>query len=428
VDLRRDRAPLVTDRVPRAASPWPERVVVTGMGAVTPLGQGADALWENLLRGVSGVRLITAFDVSQHRVRIGAPVTDFTPERLLTDRERQRLTLASQMALVAAHEALDRARLLDSEEDRQDAGVILGSAMSVVAGAEPHVKRYYETGRLSPAAIPTCMLNAPAAAISIRFGLHGQQHTIDAACAASAHAIGLAFHLIRTGLQRIVVAGGSDTTLTPGLLDSWCGLRVLSESNDDPQHACRPFNRDRAGFALGEGAGMLVLEAESSARARGARILGRVLGYGFSSDAHHLTTPSEAGQARAIEAALASAGIAAGDVDHVNAHGTATALNDVAETRAIRRVLGGHAERIPVVSVKGAIGHLLGAAGAVEAIAAIRSTMEDRVPPTCNHDDPDPECDLDYVGGGARHAKVRVALSNSFAFGGSNVCLVFGKA
>jgi 3-oxoacyl-[acyl-carrier-protein] synthase II len=409
---------------PQAAG---ESVVVTGMGVVSPLGTGLDSFWHNLLAGETGVRAITAFDVSGRRVQIGAPPVGFEPEARLSARERQRLTFTSQMALLAAEEALGQAGLLETEEKR-GAGVILGSSMSSAVSSEEFYKQYYDTARFSAAAIPMCMINAPASAVSIRFGLHGQLLTVDAACASSAHAVGLAFHLIRTGLHSIVVTGGADVALNPVILHGWSGLRVLSECNEDPEHACKPFSRNRDGFVLGEGAGILVLESETSARARGVPILARILGYGFSSDAYHLTAPSECGQVEAMQHALASAGLAPEAIDHINAHGTGTPLNDRLETSATKRVFGSHAASIPMVSIKGAIGHLLGAAAAVELIASVLSAMHNRVPPTRNYQEPDPECDLDYVPGTARDVHVGTVLSNSFAFGGSNACLVVGKA
>ena len=421
MDLRRHRAPVVN----LSAGGTRESVVITGMGVVSALGTGVDAFWEGLLAGDTGVRAIDAFDVADRRVQIGAPPVGFDPETRLSPRESQRLSLSTQMAVVAAEEALAQARLLDHE--RRGAGVILGASMTSVAASEPYHKKYYETGRVSAVGIPKCMNNAAASAISIKFGLHGQLFTLDAACASSTHAIGLAFLLIQSGVQSIVVTGGSDATLNPVLLEGWSALRVLSECNDDPAHACKPFSRNRDGFVLGEGAGILVLEAESSARARGATILARILGYGFSSDAHHLTAPSEEGQVEAMERALVSAGLAPEDIDHINAHGTGTSLNDRIETSAVKKLFGSRAPSIPVISIKGAVGHLLGAAGAVEAIASTLTTMHDRVPPTRNYQEQDPECDLDYVPGSARSMPVRTVLSNSFAFGGSNACLVVGK-
>lgn len=397
------------------------------MGVVSPLGTGLETFWQNLRDGATGVRAITAFEVTGRRVQIGAPPVGFEPEAHLTPRERDRLSFTSQMAIVAAKEALGHAGLLEHEH-RRLAAVILGSSMSSAAASEQYYKRYYDTGRFNAAVIPTCMLNAPASAISIRFGLQGQLLTIDAACASSAHAVGLAFHLIRTGLHSIVVTGGADAALNPVLLEGWSALRVLSECNDDPEHACKPFSRNRDGFVLGEGAGILVLESESSARARGAPILAEVLGYGFSSDASHLTTPAESGQVQAMSSALASADLAPGAIDHINAHGTGTPLNDRIETCATKKVFGSHAASIPMVSIKGAIGHLLGAAAAVELIASVLSAMHNCVPPTRNYQESDPECDLDYVPGGAREVLVRTVLSNSFAFGGSNACIVVGKA
>jgi 3-oxoacyl-[acyl-carrier-protein] synthase II len=404
-----------------------ESVVVTGMGVVSPLGTGLDVFWENLRAGATGVRAITAFDVARRRVQIGAPPAGFEPDVHLTTRECDRLSFTSQMAVVAAKEALGQAGLLHSEDGR-NAGVILGSSMSSAAASEQYYKRFYETGRFNASVIPLCMLNAPASAVSIRFGLHGQLLTVDAACASSAHAIGLAFHLIRTGMHSIVVTGGADAALNPVLLEGWSALRVLSECNDDPEHACKPFSLNRDGFVLGEGAGVLVLESEPSARGRGAPILAEVLGYGSSSDASHVTAPTESGQVQAMKNALASADLAPAEIDHINAHGTGTQLNDRVETTATKKVFGSHATSIPIVSIKGAIGHLLGAAAAVEVIASILSAMHNCVPPTRNYQEADPDCDLDYVPGRAREIPVRTVLSNSFAFGGSNACIVVGKA
>jgi beta-ketoacyl-acyl-carrier-protein synthase II len=404
-----------------------EPVVITGMGIVSPLGTGVDTFWQRLCAGESGVRTITAFDVAGRRIQIGAPPVGFDAEARLSPREAQRMSFASQMAVGAAEEALGQAGLLESDE-RSRAGVILGSAMSSAAASEPFYQRYYDTGRVSPAVIPMCMINAPASSVSIRFGLHGQLLTIDAACASSAHAIGMAWHLIRTGLQSIVVTGGSDATLNSVLLEGWSALRVLSECNDDPGHACKPFSRNRDGFVLGDGAGIIVLESESSARARGVPILAEVLGYGFSSDAHSLTAPSESGQVEAIERALASAALAPEAIDHINAHGTGTPLNDRVESSTIRKIFGSRSGSIPVTSIKGAVGHLLGAAGAVELMASVKAAMHDRVPPTRNYQEPDPECDLNCADGIARNVSVQTVLSNSFAFGGSNACLVIGKA
>lgn len=404
-----------------------ESVVITGMGVVSPLGTGVATFWESLLAGSTGLRAITAFDVSGRRVQIGAPPAGFDPDARLSPRESQRLSLSSQMAVVAAEEALGQARLLEDDE-RRGAGVILGASMTSVAASEPYHKKYYETGKVSAVGIPKCMNNAAASALSIRFGLHGALFTLDAACASSTHAIGIAFLLIQSGVQSIVVTGGADATLNPVLLEGWSALRVLSECNDDPEHACKPFSRNRDGFVLGEGAGILVLESESSARSRGVPILARILGYGFSSDAHHLTAPSEQGQVEAMERALVSAGLSPEAIDHINAHGTGTPLNDRIESSAVKKLFGSRAGSIPVVSIKGAVGHLLGAAGAVEAIASALTTMHDRVPPTRNYQEQDPECDLDYVPGEARSMPVRAVLSNSFAFGGSNACLVVGKA
>ncbi len=424
MDVRGDYSPLVTGEM--GASGGRESVVVTGMGVVSPLGTGLETFWRQLCAGATGARAITAFDVSGRRVQIGAPPAGFDPEARLSARQIHRLSPASQMAVVAAEEALGQANLLTADQ-RRNAGVILGSSMSGVEASEPFYKRYYETGKVSATGIPMCMVNAPASAVSIQFGLHGALFTVDAACASSAHAVGLALHLVGNGLQSIVVTGGADATLNPVVLEGWSALRVLSECNDDPEHACKPFSRNRDGFVLGEGAGILVLESRSSASARGVPILAEVLGYGFSSDAQHLTAPSEGGQVEAMERALVSAGLSPEAIDHINAHGTGTPLNDRIETSAIKKVFGSRAASIPVVSIKGAVGHLLGAAGAVELIASILSALHGCVPPTRNYQEPDPECDLDYVPGTARPLPVRTVLSNSFAFGGSNACVVIGR-
>ena len=410
-----------------SVNPGSERVVITGMGVVSPLGNAVETFWRRLVAGQSGVRTITEFDVSERRIQIGAPAEAFEPERAFTHRETQRMNHSTQMAVRAAEEALAQARLVDADE-RHEAGVLLGCAMGGISASEPFFHEYYETGSMSPISVPKSMTNAAASAVSIRHGLQGQMLTVDAACASSAHAIGLAWLLIRSGTQRIVVTGGSDATINHATLEAWAALRVLSECNDEPENACKPFSLNRDGFALGEGAGVLVLESERSARARGVPIVAEVLGYGFSSDAHHLTAPSGEGQVAAMRRALETAGLEASAVDHVNAHGTGTYLNDKTETEAIKQVLDDHASAVPVVSIKGAIGHLMGASGAVEGIASVLALVHDCVPPTRNYQEPDPECDLDYVGGEARRHPVRTVLSNSFAFGGSNASVVFRKA
>jgi 3-oxoacyl-[acyl-carrier-protein] synthase II len=403
-------------------------VVITGMGVVSSLGIGVDPFWNRLVAGESGVRAIAGFDVSGHRIKIGGPPLDFDSESLFSTRDNQRMSLATQMAIVAAKEALGQARLLDAKE-RDGAAVILGSSMNGVSASEHYYHSYFDTGKISAVSVPKCMTNAPASAVSITYGLHGQMFTVDAACASSTHAIGMAMFLIQSGMQSIVVTGGSDSALSPAVLEGWSSLRVLSECNDDPQHACKPFDLNRDGFVLGEGAGILVLESRDSAEARGVPILAEVLGYGSSSDGKHLTAPCEDGQTRAMTLALANAGLDPTDIDHINAHGTGTALNDKTETRAIKRVFNGCSSSIPVVSIKGAVGHLLGASGAVEGIASALAVIHDCIPPTRNYQAPDPECDLDYVAGGvARRQPVRRVLSNSFAFGGSNACVIVGKA
>lgn len=400
------------------------RVVITGMGVVSPLGSGVEEFWSALLGGASGARAITAFEVSHCRSRISCPVSGFAAEPYFTPRELKRLSRTSQLAIKASDEALSDATTSADTLEREQLGVIMGTTLSPFVAAESFFASYFERGFVDPLAIPYSMRNAPASNVSIRFGLRGPLMTTDAACASSAHAVGMAALLIRSGQVDAVLAGGADSGLSAKVFYTWDRLRVLAAGHDCPERACKPFSRNRDGFVMGEGAAMLLLEEESAARRRGARIYAEVAGYGATSDSHHLTEPNPAGPAAAMTRAVADAELGVSEIDYINAHATATAWNDRVETRAIKDTFQAHAYRIPIVGIKGATGHLMGASGAIELISCVLALRDGIVPPTLNFEIPDPDCDLDYVVEGARRVPLAVAMSNSFAFGGSNASLV----
>lgn len=405
------------------------RVVVTGLGAVTPLGSDVSTFWENLLAGKSGVGPITQFDASNLEVRIAAEVKDFDPVALFGRREARRHDRFTLFALEAARQAVADAGLRFEQEDRDAVGVIIGTG---IGGALTFLENYdvlLKAGprRVSPFMIPMMMPNAAAAVIAITYGLRGPNICVSSACATGAHAIGEAAEMIRRGDAEVMICGGSEAVIHPLAVSGFANMGALSSRNDEPQRASRPFDANRDGFVLGEGAGVLVLESLEHAQARGARIYCELAGYGASCDAYHIAAPEEAGEgaALAMRRALADAGLPPEAVDYINAHGTSTPLNDRIETLAIRTVFGPHANHLAVSSTKSMIGHLLGAAGAVEAIVCVKTLETGWVHPTINYETPDPECDLDYVPNQARYLKPRVALSNSFGFGGHNGCLVF---
>jgi 3-oxoacyl-[acyl-carrier-protein] synthase II len=399
--------------------------VVTGMGVVSPLGVGVDAFWSGLSEGRSGVRRITRFDPSPFASQIAGEVPEFTPTAHLQRRDVVRTDAFIHYALVAAHEALADAGLkIEGQGER--VGVALGTGM----GGVPWLVASWEALRqegpasLSAYALPGSLPNMAAGWVSMRTGARGPLLAPSTACAASTQAIGDAARVIQRGEADAMLAGGTDALIHPLVVGGFCAVRALSTRNETPARASRPFDRDRDGFVLAEGAGVLVLEALETAQARGAAVLAEVLGYGLSADAQHPTASSAEGPARAMRLALADAGLPPEAVDYVNAHGTSTAQNDVHETEAIKAVFGAHAQRIPVSSIKSMTGHLVGAAGAVEAIATVLALRHGLVPPTINLETPDPACDLDYVPNRARRHPMRVAMSNSFAFGGTNAILV----
>jgi 3-oxoacyl-[acyl-carrier-protein] synthase II len=404
------------------------RVVVTGMGVVSPFGVGIDAFWDGLTQGRSGVRRITRFDASPYPSQIAGEVPDFTAAAHLPRRDVVRTDAFIHFALISALAALgDSGVKVDGQNER--VGVSIGTGM----GGVPLLLSSWETLRregmpgVSAYALPGSLPNMAAGWVSMRTGARGPLFSPTTACAASSQAVGDAFRTIQRGDADVMLAGGTDSLIHPLVIAGFSAIRALSTRNDDPQQASRPFDRERDGFVLGEGAGILVLEALEPARARGAHIYAEVLGYGLSADAHHPTASSSDGPARAMLLALADAKLGPEAVDYVNAHGTSTQLNDQHETQAIKAVFGDHARRLAVSSIKSMTGHLVGAAGGVEAIATVLALHHGILPPTINYTTPDPACDLDYVPNRARRVPIRVAMSNSFAFGGTNAILVLGR-
>jgi 3-oxoacyl-[acyl-carrier-protein] synthase II len=406
-------------------------VVVTGLGAVTPLGNDVPTLWEGLLAGRSGVGPITLFDPSQLEVRIAAEVKDFDPVALFDRRQARRNDRFTLFALEAARQALGDADLQLEGEDGRDVGVLIGSAIGGILTLLENYDVLQASGprRVSPFMVPMMMPNAASAAVAITYGLRGPNLCVASACATGSHAIGEAAEVIRRGHAEVMICGGSDAVIASLALSAFKNMGAVSTRNDEPERASRPFDAGRDGFVMGEGAGVLVLESLEHARRRSARIYCELVGYGATADAYHITAPDETGQgaAWAMERALQDAGLAPEEVDYVNAHGTSTLLNDRVESQAIRTAFGPHADRLAVSSTKSLIGHLMGAAGAVEAIACIKSLESGWVHPTINYETPDPECDLDYVPNQARRLESRVVLSNSFGFGGHNGCLIFRR-
>ena len=406
------------------------RVVVTGLGVVSPLGNDVDTFWRRLVAGESGVGEITRFDHTDHKVHIAAEVKDFDPEQYIDKRKVRRLDLFSRYAVAAAKMAAEDAALdIQAEPDR--IGAVVGSGVGGLQTLQSEIENLIEKGpdRTNPLLVPMMIPNMGAAHVSLELGTTGPLSATCTACAAGSDAIGYAARIIRGGDAEVMFAGGSEAPISPVGVAGFAAARALSLRNDDPAGASRPFDAGRDGFVIGEGAGCLVLEELEHARARGAHIYAELAGAGMSSDAFHMTLPDESGesQARAITMALKQAGLDAGAVDYINAHGTATTAGDVAETRAIKQALGDRAAAVPVSSNKSMIGHCLGAAGAIEAVATVLTIVNSLIPPTINLTDPDPECDLDYVPGESRFARVDVAASNSFGFGGHDVALVFSR-
>jgi beta-ketoacyl-acyl-carrier-protein synthase II len=407
------------------------RVVVTGLGTVNPLGQSVDTFWDAARAGASGIGEITQFDASQLKVRIGGEVPGFDPEEWIERKEARRLDRYDQLFWAATHQALEDAGIAYEEDDpaAERAGVVVGSGIGGMISFQDGIDTMRERGhdRVSPLAITQIISNMAAGLVSIRYNLFGPNTCTVTACAASANAIGDAAEIIKRGAADVMVAGGAEAPLCEFSIAGFSQARALSLNNDDPQGASRPFDADRDGFVMSEGAATLILEEREHARARGADIYAEIIGYGMSSDGYHITLPRPGGggAARAMQHALDHAGIDSGDVDYINAHGTSTQANDATETAAIKTVFGAGAYEVPVSSTKSMTGHLLGGAGALESLICILAIRDGVVPPTINYATPDPDCDLDYVPNEAREAEVTTAMTNSFGFGGHNVSLVF---
>jgi 3-oxoacyl-[acyl-carrier-protein] synthase II len=407
------------------------RVVVTGFGAVTGVGHNAEETWANLLAGQSGVARITQFDPSKYPSQLASEVKDFQVPDFLDPKEARRMSRFEHFALATTKEALDRAGLAVTDENADDIGVIIGTGAGSLTTSEHECRVMVERGgmRMNPFFLPMMLANMATAQVTRIFGIHGYSTTVITACASGGQAVGEATEVIRRGAAEIMVAGGSEASVCELGLASFCVLRALSTRNDDPAGASRPFDGNRDGMVPAEGAAVLVLEELDHARRRGACIYGEILGYGVSSDAHHVVAPHPegAGAAKAMARALADSGCAPTEVDYINAHATATTLGDIAESKAIKQVLGEHAYRTPVSATKSMIGHAMGASGAIGALVSLLAIRDGKVHPTINYETRDPECDLDYVPNEARHVPVRLALANSFAFGGHNAVLVISR-
>ncbi|GIX04639.1 MAG: 3-oxoacyl-[acyl-carrier-protein] synthase 2 [Planctomycetaceae bacterium] len=408
------------------------RVVVTGMSVVTALGCELDEFWDKLCAGKSGVARIERFDSADFKVHFGGEIKDFKPEPYIDPKEQRRLDRFCQFALVAAHKAVQQAGLdFSRHPDPYRCGVVIGSGIGGLNEIEAQHVTLYDRGpsRVSPFMIPKLIVNAAAGNVSVQFGLKGPSSAVATACASGNNAIGDAFRLIQYDAADVMIAGGSESAITPMGLSGFARMNALSTRNEEPERASRPFDRDRDGFVLSEGAGIVVLEEYEHARRRGANILAEVRGYGMSSDGNHMTAPDPTGSgaARAMAAALRDAQLNSTDIDYINAHGTSTPLGDVAETLAIKRVFEQHAHRLCISSTKSQLGHLLGASGGVEFIVSVLTLLHQVVHPTINLEHPDEQCDLDYVPLQARPLKVNHVLTNSFGFGGHNACLVLSR-
>ncbi|MFA6078335.1 MAG: beta-ketoacyl-ACP synthase II [Candidatus Omnitrophota bacterium] len=411
------------------------RVAVTGLGTVSPIGSSIDKFWKSLLEGKSGVGRLTKFDPTHFTCKIAAQVKDFDPTPYLSLKDVKRMDPFVQFAVVAAKMALNDSGIDLDKTDRNRFGVIVGSGIGGLHTIEKEHEQYLKLGpergpdRISPFLIPMLIVNMASGQISIQLGLKGPNSAVATACATANHAIGDALRVIQRGEADIMLCGGAEAALTNMGFGGFCALKALSLRNDDPEHASRPFDKNRDGFIMGEGAGVVVLEEMEHAIKRNARIYGEMLGYGMSGDAYHMTAPDPAadGAIRCMGASIKDAGIKPQDIDYINAHGTSTYYNDKIETLAIKQVFGDHAKKVAISSTKSVMGHLLGAAGGVELIACALAIKEGIIPPTINYETPDPECDLDYVPNKPRAAKLNICMSNSLGFGGHNATLIIGK-
>lgn len=407
------------------------RVVVTGVGAVTPVGNDAKTFWESLLAGKSGVGLITAFDTTEYPAKIAAEVKDFNPEEYIDRKDVKRTDRFVQFAVAAAKMAVADAGLAISEENAERVGVYIGSGIGGLGTMEDQIKTLMEKGprRISPFFVPMMIANMASGQASIALGAKGPNSAAITACASATHSIGDAFKIIQRGQADVMITGGAEASIRPVAVAGFSNAKALSTRNDEPTRASRPFDLDRDGFVMGEGSGVIVLESLEHAKKRGATILAEVVGYGMSADAYHVTQPAPGGEgaARAMNMAIADANLKPEEISYINAHGTSTEYNDKFETMAIKKSLGDHAYKVAISSTKSMTGHLLGAAGGIEAVVSVLALRDQIVPPTINYETPDPECDLDYVPNEARKMDVNVVMSNSLGFGGHNATLVFKK-
>lgn len=408
------------------------RAVITGMGAITPIGLNVQEFWTNSLAGKSGANLITSFDVSQYDTKIACEVKGFDPLNFMERKAANRMDLFTQYAMACAEMGVKDSGLDMEKENRERIGVIFGSGIGGMWTWHKQMQTVYETGgphRISPFFVPMMIADIAAGQISIRFNAKGPNYATTSACATSSHAIADAFMLIQRGSADVIFTGGSEAAITPMGVGGFNAMKALSTRNDAPTKASRPFDLQRDGFVMGEGAGMLVLEELQHAIGRGARIYAEVIGIGLTGDAFHITQPAPGGEGaiRSMRICLEDAGITTEDVDYINAHGTSTSFNDKSETQAIKSVFGEHAYKVHISSTKSMTGHLLGAAGAIEAIISALAIQHDHIPPTINYEVPDPECDLNYVPNTAVRKQVNVVLSNTFGFGGHNASLLFKK-
>lgn len=408
-----------------------KRVVVTGLGAITPIGIGVEEYWQSLLAGKSGIGKVTRFDVSEYGTQIAGEVKGFEPGNFMDKKEARRMDRFTQYAVAASKMALEHSGLDLEKTNRDRVGTLIGSGIGGMETLHDQYKVLFEKGpnRISPFFVPMMIANIASGQVSIMYGLQGPCMTVVTACATGTNAIGEAFKLIQRGDADVMVCGGTEATISEAALAGFSSMKALSNRNDEPEKASRPFERDRDGFVMGEGAGIVVLETLEHAQARGAKIYAEMIGYGSNADAYHITAPAPEGSqaAKCMEMALKDGGIAPHEVDYINAHGTSTPLNDKNETLAIKRLFGDHAKKLAISSTKSMTGHLLGAAGGIEFIACCMSVANDMVHPTINYENPDPELDLDYVPNKARKQVVNVALSNSFGFGGHNATVMVKK-
>jgi len=415
------------------ASNWSERrVVITGLGVVTPLGNSVDLFWNSLVAGQCGVDKITSFDPTPFDTQIAAQVKDFDAAPAFpSPKEARRTDRYSQFGIFAAWQALKDSGLDLTKTSPDEVGAFIGSGIGGLQTTSEQLKVLFDRGpgRLSPFMIPMLISNMASGLVSMYYNLRGPNFATCSACATANHALGEAWRTLKMGDAKVMLAGGAEATIVPIGIGGFCAMRAMSTRNDDPKRASRPFDKERDGFVMGEGAGVLVLEDLDHAKARGAKIYAELAGYGNTADAYHLTAPSEGGEgaSRCMKMALRNAGLNTTDISYINAHGTSTPQGDVAETQAIKTVFGEHARKLAVSSTKGATGHMLGAAGAVEMVACTKAIETDTIPPTINYEVPDPDCDLDYVPNTARQTKVNAVVNNSFGFGGHNASLIAKK-